>query len=156
MPANQYWRKKDQEDVKKAKTYSQLVKIAFRILKRMPQPIGQVCGPITSGGFGSLKKNLKVFQSVIDRLQKEGKTIFDQLPFENALHRLYRSSGHKDPGKQLLEEFYFPIFVSGLVKHLYFMPNWATSNGATWEFHTANHLGIPLEVLALDYLTKPK
>lgn len=51
----------------------------------------------------------------------------------------------------LLEYFYKPIFESGLIKRLIFLPNWETSYGCKWEMDLALKLGIQIVVMD-DYL----
>lgn len=125
----------------RAETFTELSKIALKILRRMAQPIGQVCGPITSGGLWSEKVNLKALEKEILKLQEKERIIFNQLPFERHLHRIVGLPSYKG-GTQLLEDFYFPIFQSGLVKTLYFLPRWATSLGSRWERQQAIKLGL--------------
>jgi len=78
----QYFNEEHQKRSDIAKTYGGLAPIALDILGSMPNPIGQVCGPLTSGGKGSIEANLKVFDQTIRKLQGNGKIIFNQLPFE--------------------------------------------------------------------------
>ncbi len=143
---NRYWTKKDGQDVKKAKCFDDLSKVAMRVLGRMPQPVGEVCGPITSGGLGSREKNLAAFLKTIDELLAQGKTIFDQLPFEEKLYQFTQAKWYQG-GLQLLNEFYMPIFKSGLIDTFYFMPLWHTSMGAKWEHEKAEELGIRIVYL---------
>lgn len=98
----------------------------------MPQPVGQVCGPITSGGVGKIDGNLEIFRRAVESLITQGKNIFDQLPFEPHLFRVRESKYHNGE-LQLLEEFYGPILGSKLVKALYFIRGWESSFGASWE-----------------------
>ena len=143
---NQYWTKRDVKDMKRAKNFTDLSKVAMRVLMRMPFPVGEVCGPITSGGFGSRAKNLEAFNATIKKLQDEGKSIFDQLPFEDKLYEFTQAKWYAG-GLQLLEEFYLPLFRSGLIQVFYFMPLWHTSFGAKWEHDQAKPCGIKIVYL---------
>lgn len=118
----------------------------MRVIKRMPQPVGEVCGPITSGGLGSREKNLKAFLAAIAKLQAAGNPIFDQLPFEEKLYEFTQAVWYQG-GLQLLNEFYLPLFQSRLIEVFYFMPLWRTSMGATWEHEKAKKLGIRIVYL---------
>lgn len=138
-----YWTPINVVDSKKAKTFSELAKIALRIIERMPQPVEMVCGPLTSGGLGSFKKNTEVLKRHILKLSR-GAVVFNQLPFEPHLHRILNSPYHKG-GNHLLREFYGKIFKSGSIKTLHFIPGWKTSFGARWERKTAKRLGIKIE-----------
>ncbi len=138
-----YWTKKDVLDAEGAKTFEELAKIALRIIDRMPQPVEMVCGPLTSGGLGSFEKNLQVFKKYIRLGEKVGLNIFDQLPFEPHLHRIWEENNAKDPN-ELLERFYGTIFKSGKIKQLDFIPGWRSSIGARWERKTARKLKIKI------------
>ena len=123
---NEYWKIEDKDELQKAVTYEELAQIALRILGRMPQPIAQVCGPISTGGLGSIEENMKVFQETIQGLVDKGVTVFNQMPFEEPMFRIVRPPYNKGQ-PQLLELFYLPIFESGFVNILYFMSQWDTS-----------------------------
>ncbi|PIR69487.1 MAG: hypothetical protein COU47_02840 [Candidatus Niyogibacteria bacterium CG10_big_fil_rev_8_21_14_0_10_46_36] len=114
-----------------------------------------VCGPISTGGSGSVEKNLERFHAVIDALRDERVRIFSQMFFENKLFKMKTWPSYKG-GIQLLEEFYRPIFESGFIYRMYFMPNWQTSMGATWERGEAQRLGIRAEyvndIVILNYI----
>ncbi len=118
--------------------------IAFRVLSRMPQPIEQVCGPISTGGRGSLLANLIAFNEVIVELQAQGKHVFDQMPFEQPMQRVKAGLPLDQYPTILLDEFYLPIFESGLIQKLQFMPEWESSFGARWEHAQAERLGIEI------------
>lgn len=132
----------------KASSHKDLFKIAEKILKCMPSPIGQVCGPISTGGAGSIEENLKRFEVAIARLQNTGLNIFDQMPFEKPMHRIISQKIDGKYDKSILDDFYLPIFESGMVKKLYFLPDWESSTGAKWEHEQAKRLGIEIEYLS--------
>ncbi len=131
----------------KASSHKDLFKIAEDILRRMPSPIGQVCGPISTGGAGSIEKNLKRFEIAIADLQNKGLNIFDQMPFENPMHRIISQKSDGKYDNSILNDFYLPIFESGMVKKLYFLPDWESSTGARWEHEQAKRLGLDVEYL---------
>ncbi len=123
--------------------------IAFNVLRRMPAPIGQVCGPISTGGRGTILENLIAFNETIVFLQAEGKIIFDQMPFEAPMQRIKTTLPAGQYATALLTDFYLPIFTSGLIKKLYFMPDWESSKGARWEHDQAKQLGIEIEYIKI-------
>ena len=130
--------------------FGELFYIALEIIKRMPGPIGMVSGPITSGGEGSVEKNLAIFSRTIKLLSLQGKNIFDQLPFENSMHRIMETSYYNQIQKgndHLLETFYLPLFKSKLITAIYFMNTWQTSYGAKWEHDQA--LELKMEIVYL-------
>jgi hypothetical protein len=107
-----------------------------------------VLGPITSGGLGSLYRNLEVFHAVMWRLKTQlrlpesdvvGYPVFNQMPYEPALQRLLRiwHIEHPDnPGENpILEQFYDPFFreVASQIQVARIIPRWETSRGTTWE-----------------------
>ncbi|PIR88239.1 MAG: hypothetical protein COU10_00220 [Candidatus Harrisonbacteria bacterium CG10_big_fil_rev_8_21_14_0_10_45_28] len=144
----QYWTEKETAVLDQAEEYKDLLAGAMPVINRMPTPIAQVCGPLTSGGSGSMEENMAVMQSAIDKLRSDGKNIFNQLPFEKPMQRLRNKL---EPGKystRLLADFYLPIFNSGKITTLYFLSNWETSTGTRWEREQGEKLG--LEIVDLD------
>ena len=140
-----YWTEENYKDLQKAKNFKDLYKIAHQVLDRMPEDIGQVCGPIATGGLGSVEANLKKFDETVRILQEEGKIIFDQIPFEWPMQELKKTV--TEGVKSILEDFYLPIFKSGKITTLYFIKGWETSKGANWEHDQAKQL-----VLEIVYL----
>ena len=148
---NPYLAEADNLAMVHARTYVELGQIALAVLRKMdravtPVSIGQACGPITSGGLGSIEANLKRFEWRVKKLQSRGLHIFDQLPFEGHMFRIWDANGRNDD-KTLLEDFYSPIFESGLIKTLHFIPGWPGSNGSMWEHRQAVRLGIKIDYL---------
>lgn len=132
----------DKKDINHAKTFRELVIIGLRLISRMKQPVVQVCGPISTGGSGSVKDNLKSLSKTIRRLSNDGLSVFNQLPFERAFNRImknYKTNGYDTP---ILKEFYKPIFDSGKIKRIYLLPGWQRSVGSKWEYNYAKKLGI--------------
>lgn len=152
---SEYWHERDRKEVARARTYAELVPIALRVLSRMPQPVGELCGPISTGGAGSIEANLARFDTAIQRLREEGIAVFDLMPFEASLHaiRAERKKMEAFSGYDhaLLEEFYLPVFESGFVHRFYMLPDWQSSTGASWEHEQALRLGIAVVYLADEY-----
>jgi hypothetical protein len=142
-----YWTEEDLKAVKEAKDFKELYVIAEKVLKRMPSPIVQVCGPIGTGGLGSVEKNLEAFDATIRSLQDKGLNVFDQMPFEWPMQVMKMKLDLSVYPEAILDDFYSPIFNSGLIKEFYFMPNWQSSKGANWEHNEANRLGIKVSYL---------
>jgi len=142
--------------IRESQDYDDLLLVAMDILEEMndsfaPKPIAMVCGPISNGGTGSRKENLVIFSRAIDRVTSGGLIVFNQMPFENDMERIYNSAPLLQ-GFRLLEEFYLPIFKSGFVSLLCFLPGWEKSIGAKWEHERAKILKIPRLYLAESYL----
>ncbi|MDP1719232.1 MAG: hypothetical protein Q8L24_02285 [bacterium] len=150
--ATEYWTPQDRQEVARAKTFKELAKVGCRVLGRMSRPIIQVCGPITTGGVGTVEGNIRVFQETIENLQKSGKSVFNQLAFEKPLWKIMKEFPRQwgRPNKkdlQLLEEFYGALFHSGQIRELDFIPGWEYSFGACWEYSEGNKLGLEIVLL---------
>jgi len=141
--------------IKESQDYKDLALVAWDILEDMnddfaPRPIAMLSGPISTGGKGSRTENLLVFSRAIQRVSAGGLIVFDQMPFEDDIGRIFKS----DPTQQelrLLEEFYLPIFETGFINLMCFLPNWESSFGARWEHEQAKRLKIPILYLAELY-----
>ena len=144
---HKFWTKDDVLRIKTAATFEELCVVAFEIIKRMPRPVGMVSGPITSGGEGSIKKNIAVFSKTIQSLSPKGKSIFNQLPFEGSMRRIIKTPYYKG-NNHLLETFYLPLFKSKSIKIVYFMSTWKTSYGARWEHDQA--LALKMKIVYLS------
>ena len=145
-----YWEEKDWQDLNKVSSFADMRVIAERVLIRIPKPIAGVCGPIAeTGGLGSLQDNLNAFNNIIIELQKKGLNIFDQMPFEEKIQEFKAKLSPEDFLKGLNDDFYAPIFKfrSGLISTYYFMPNWRTSKGASWEYEHIKKLGTKIVYL---------
>ncbi|MCR4311476.1 MAG: DUF4406 domain-containing protein [Candidatus Taylorbacteria bacterium] len=136
-----FWTKDDFEKVNRATTMPELLAIALDILGRMPDPVSLVTGPITTGGKGSVSENMEVFKVYISKLQKEGRTVFNQLPFEHAFSELAKKSA-LEYYTPILDDFFLPLFKSGKISEMCFIPGWESSTGARWESGVADELGI--------------
>ncbi len=140
-----YWTKDDFEQLHAARSVKEMLPIAIRILKRMPQGrIYQVCGPIGSGGFIPLLgkedgviANLNSFNNTIKYLQTQGLNVFDQMPFEHPMQKLKKEGQYPE---EILTDFYWPIFESKMIHGLKFMPNWKSSIGAEKEMNKSIEL----------------
>jgi len=127
----EYWTEKDKQNAELAQTYGDLSVVAQGVAVRIPQPLVMVCGPISTGGLGSIEQNMVRFRKMIDFVKSLGENVFDQLPFEPYLWRIIR--GPNDHGGfHLLEDFYQPLF-ERYFSGLYFIPDWESSAGTCWE-----------------------
>lgn len=139
-----YWQDKDWVDLDQSESVKDLYVIANRILERMPKNLSQVCGPISTGGKGNVKDNLLEFNKRIIELQEEGLNVFDQMPFEDPMHRMMVNFSKEEYMENILTDFYLPLFESGYITELYFLSDWKSSHGATWEYEQAKRLGIKI------------
>ncbi len=139
-----YWEPGDYILLENARNYYDLQKIAMSVIERMPQPVIQVCGPISTGGLGSVEKNLELFEVTIENLSKEGVKIFNQIPFEVPIQNIRSNTEQAGYDMDLLNQFYLPLFESGHISEFYFLPDWQTSFGSKWEHEQAERLGIKI------------
>ena len=134
-----------------AKSFSHLVPIAVGILECFEEPVTIVSGPISTGGLGTREHNMAVFRAVIQRLQSQNRSVFDQTPFENVLFRISREWFSQNPMETycmpILEDFYEPIFSSGLISRIAFIRGWQSSFGARWERMKAIEIGLEIDDL---------
>ena len=143
----QYWTEEDFDALQNAQNIQDVFSIAKDVLSRMPDTLAQVCGPITSGGKGSIGENLKYLDEQIDKLQQQGVHIFDQMPFEETFQRIAYSKTSTEHHDDILNDFYEPVFQLGKIKTMYFIPGWESSKGAQWEYERAKRLGMEIIVL---------
>jgi hypothetical protein len=143
-----FWTEAQWQALSSSQSITDLTDTALTVLQRLPQPVGQVCGPISNGGLGSIEANLEQFRLTISKLVSDGKTIFDQMPFEDHMMRLTSEKYNAGAKADLLDQFYLPIFRSGLVRNLYFIPDWQSSAGALWEHQQAQRLGLSIHYLS--------
>ncbi len=145
----------EQEALHKATTYGEVAEIALGQMNRISLAIGKgldmVCGPISSGGLGSIEKNIERFNEAIDTLLTNGYSVFSQMPYEDKIWSI-RDMAEEDIkngayDQNLLEDFYGPVFRSGLVKRKHFIPDWQSSIGACWEHNLATETGTDISYL---------
>jgi hypothetical protein len=115
--------------------------VADRILKRSPQHLSIVCGPI-SGGKRTKEQNLQIFNRAIFEVSQE-ENIFNQLPFEKLfqkvqtlLHTTHRHFLENESALDfIMETFYLKVFRSGKAWKAYFIEGWRHSQGACFEYN---------------------
>jgi len=140
-----YFTRVDRAQLDLCADFPGLLKIALRVLHRMPIGATMVCGPISTGGAGSIEKNLEIFALAIEALASRGENVFSQMPFERTMQRL------KTTNLGLLNDFYLPLFRSGRIRRLCFLDGWESSEGATWEYERAIELGFEIEEFRSDF-----
>lgn len=143
------------------RTLEQLLPIAMRELRKF-EPGGAhiVCGPISTGGIGDPKANLRRFNSVIDELRRCEKPIWSQMPYEFPIFHIREKWWLEHPEFRddyympILEDFYRPLFSTGLFKRAWFIPGWESSFGASWERKEFDSLGIQVTDLRLEWVER--
>ncbi len=142
-----FWTAQDWEDLAKTTNAKEMYAVAERVLARMPDQIAQVCGPIATGGLGSLEANMIAFNTEIKKLQAEGVHVFDQMPFELPMQLLKKDLKPGEYPFSILDDFYLPLMKNEKVKTFYFMPKWETSTGAKWEHDLIKEMGKEIKYL---------
>ncbi len=142
-----FWTEQDWQDLDHAVTAKEMYAVAERVLSRMPEDIVQVCGPIATGGLGSLEANMLAFNAQIKKLQAEGIHVFDQMPFEKPMQGLKKDLKPGEYAFSILDDFYLPLMKNDKVKTFYFLPNWESSTGAKWEHNLIKELGKEIKYL---------
>jgi len=139
-----------------AETFADLVPHGIKALKQFPCGAEMVCGPISTGGTGSSKSNIRVMILAITELTRRGHPIFNQMPFEGDMGRLQVKWRKENPDKPycmpILTEFYQPLFDTKLIRKGNFLPGWESSYGASWERAQFEERGITCEDLHPDWV----
>ena len=120
--------------------FSKLAEEAIADLKRLPQPVVRLSGPLTTGGFG-YEENAKRFEKAEAVLKNRGLNVFSYEPYEDRIYAVYDSSMHED----VMTLFHTPILEIGLIKEAYFLPRWEESKGASYEHELCKRLGITVK-----------
>ena len=141
--------------LEKAESLVEAAEIAVSVLARMNasgRPIVQICGPLTTGGLGNLEANSARFERAIEIARERGLTVFNQMPFQEAIVRLSKHAYSDEYDMDILEIFYRKIFECGHVATALFLPDWESSRGASWERGVVSSLGIRVEEYPLAWL----
>ena len=134
----------------RATCFEELTAIALSELHKFPQGAEVVCGPISTGGRGSVLENLRIFSATIHALQGLGIPVFSQMPYEEKIFHFRNRWRTEDPTRvnqyytPILLEFYHPLIQTGLIKKGWFIPGWESSTGAQWERIEFQKLGIEI------------
>lgn len=159
-----YCRVRHLPELETCTSFDQVAIVALDVILRMKtmypaERIHQVCGPITTGP-GTIDDKLARFERAINHLRSKENIVFNQLPTETALGRLWREWRAKPERKgddycwELLHKVYQPIFESGFIDCLVFLPNWYQSIGTQWEHSEAKRLGIHIAYMPHDWEEK--
>jgi len=144
---NNYWKNKDYLSLEKTETFSEIGEVALEVQLRMPDKICQICGPISTGGYGNIKQNIQIFSAAIQYFNSKEEIIYNQLPLEESLVRIIKKLGSDYNPYDLLENIYRPLFQSGKLNRTYFIYNWESSQGSQWEHEEAYKNGLEIHYL---------
>jgi len=144
----EYWRDEERLMLDEVCSYEHAAELAISILTRMRETgkeVVQICGPMSTGGFGTLDQNMARFRVAIKQAQQNGLLVFNQIPFQGVIIRVSDHHRSLTYDMAILEVFYRKIFECGHVSRTLFLPGWESSRGARWEREFASSLGIPTE-----------
>lgn len=139
----------------KCDSFAELTAVALSEMRKFYNGADVVCGPISTGGRGSIDENFRVFCGVIAGLQKQGKQLFSQIPYEERISFFRTRWRSEDPSRlhayymPILTEFYHPLIKTGAIRAGWFIPGWESSLGARWE-----HKELGLAGAERHYLTE--
>ena len=152
-----YWTEKDVLKLKNARTFEDVGKIAIEVQNRMPDEIGHLCGPMSTGGLGNIEDNLINFENILIKLSQDYQ-IYNQLPLEDGIYRIVKKLNETNSynPEDLLNAIYKPLFDSKKLKKVFFINDWESSQGTTWEnnYFKENRKDVELIYLEKDYLMK--
>lgn len=120
------------------KTLQDLALRTIESIKKLPQPVVRVCGPLTTGGFG-YEENAKRLRDAEKILESKGFTVFKFDASEAEIQ------GKNYPHADVMNYFHKPVLESGLIQEAYFLSGWNGSKGATWE-HDFVEQSVAMEV----------
>ena len=148
-----HWRDVDHERLVQVQTFEEMFDIALPMLERISKPAVQVCGPISTGGVGTIEGNVRILEEAMRRVHEKGISVFNQLPFERSMSRLAVPwDERREYCEPILEVFYRRVFASGHLSGTMFLPNWETSYGARWERRFAPTHGIEVVDIPLEWI----
>lgn len=134
-------------------SFQGLAEIALAQLQAFKGKAEIVCGPISTGGYGSALVNLFVFNHAIEVLQGHGRPMWSQVPFEAGLadleHQWSLENPHETYCMPIMTEFYWKLIKPKLVRRAWFIGGsrgWETSTGAKMEWERMGSLGIDRRV----------
>lgn len=138
------------------RSFTGAARIALSDLLSLPDPVHIVCGPISTGGLGSVERNLIAFNAMIESLICLRFSVFNQIPYEPILWKLRAEWQRKYPKKGycmlILTHFYRYLFQSNKIKVAWFLPGWETSMGARWEHAQCLRCGIEIRYVSEAYV----
>lgn len=132
-----------------AKSFHELLEIGMTLAKRLPPPVIQLSGPMTTGGLGTLELNVQFMRTATQSLIDQGHAVFDILVFHDTIMRLLAMRDDPSYPYELMEIFFRGMFASGHIHAVYFLPGWETSVGSRWERDCVTQLGLAIVDLTL-------
>ena len=133
----------------RAETLYQLANVGIDVLARHSwMPILEVvCGPISTGGFDDIRKNLRAFELAVSALSETERNVFDLYPFQVHIKRILK--GAHDPKRGIypmavLEIFCRRLYEAGFIRCATFLPGSDRSTGCRWEWNYFDKANCPI------------
>ncbi len=138
-------------------SFHEMIPVGVTILHKMREaddrPIFQICGPMSTGGAGSLELNMRRFILAQKVARENGLYVFDQTPFQDAMIRLSQPwVDRKEYCTEILHIFYRGIFKTKILKGLVFLPGWESSVGTRWEREEALLHGLEVSEYPIEWM----
>lgn len=128
--------------------------LAEEYIRSIGGEVVKVSGPLMSGGFGNLDQNYDRFSEAVEMLKGRGLFVFDDRIFEDQIVQIHRVA-KKDPRvkKSEIENFRGRILQEHLIKQVFFLPGFMTSDGSSAEETLCEMRGIK-RIYPLDWCPK--
>lgn len=117
---------------------------AITRLQSLPLAAVKVSGYLMNGRSED-ETNRQHLLSVQKRLMQDGHVVFDCLNDDPQIRELGLAWGYE------VEEYHRPILQSGLIKTIFFMPEWERSNIARAEHLYGNELGLEIKYVPEEW-----
>jgi hypothetical protein len=128
--------------------------IAIAVLNKMKEtklPVVMICSPISTGGLGSTEMNLARYKKAIEKAKEHGLVVFDILPFEAELPRIFRTyQGNHEADKFVY--FEMPIYSGHKLTKALFLEDWPSSQGASHVRDMLNSFLVRVEDYPMEWL----
>ena len=130
-----YWNDDHRKRASEARNLNDLLLVALDVIDYHPQDkLVVVCGPMSTGGFNCIERNLRAFEISVQVLRESGHNVFNLHSFQSALKSIV--SHNPTSGiyaHEILEIFCAGVYRSGKIVTAYFLPGSERSVGAQWE-----------------------
>lgn len=154
---NTIWTPDFKKTASKTKTINELLTVSLEAIKSFPdKAVHMIIGPMTTGGTGSFESNMARHEKVVRHFWAQGICVFDQSRIDDDMNRILSTTTFDGYPWLLFDDFFGPLFESGVISKLHLLPGWETSTGTKWEQEKALSVGIELNYLTEDFIASIK
>lgn len=144
-----FWNAALKRQLEVVQNFAELACVFVDVTGHLPGKACMASGAISTGGFGTKRKNMRVFERGVEVLEElSGLTILSQMPLEQKMGELARSWFKRNPTatycEPILEIVYGTVMATHKIEAFYFMPGWRSSRGARWERRECPKWGIQI------------